>query len=275
MADGVNAISQLRGKVDANHALVTLAEPYGLQVAKGLVSGVTGFSKFGRNGAVGTTTVPVAAGGIYKTPTTATALEIVSSSANDTAAGSGAQSVTVVGLDTNWAELSQTIATNGTTPVAVPTNLLRVYRMFVASSGTYATQSAGSHAGTITVRESGAGATWATLDLVNSFPQGQSLIGAYTVPAGHTLYVDTWFVSVESTKPASVQFFRRSSAHDVTTPFAGAIRVQKTWEGLVNDAMETETVPLKFEAYTDLGFMASVAAGTAEVSVTFSGYLVG
>lgn len=256
------------------HNMSIFNKDYGLQVSQGLVSGTTAFSKFGRNGAVSTTSVPICMAGVYSTPTAATALELLSSSASDTSAGSGAREVTVIGLDSNWAEVTQTVVTNGTTPVALATNLIRLYRAYVSSSGTYGTQSAGSHVGTITIRSVSGATTWATIDVVNSFPQGQTLIGAYTVPAGYTLYLNEWSISVDSTKPATVEFFTRANADDVTSPYSGTIRVRKTWENIANIIQESESVFMKLDAKTDCGFIGFVSATTASVSVNFSGYLI-
>jgi hypothetical protein len=66
----------------------------------------------------------------------ATAMTISSSSAADTAAGTGARTVTVIGLDTNWRQISQTVTLNGQTGVAIPTSLIRVFRAYVLTAGT-------------------------------------------------------------------------------------------------------------------------------------------
>ena len=97
-----------------------------MEVKKGNIPGHSIVNKFGA-GNVGTTLTPVCISGTYQNPITATALEFVSSSVNDTSAGTGAREVTVIGLDSNWEEVSQTVTTNGTTPVALSTNLIRLY----------------------------------------------------------------------------------------------------------------------------------------------------
>lgn len=247
---------------------------YGLLVAQGLIPGTVPFNKFGRNGAVGTSVTPITMSGLYQTPTAATAIEAVSTSAQDGVGGTGAREITVVGLNSSWQEVSVVVTMNGTTPVALSTNLIRAYRAYVSSSGTYGSSSAGSHAGTITIRTSGGGATWLTLSILNSFPLGKTLTGAYTVPAGYTLYLDEYTVSVESSKAATVMLFSRSNANDVTAPYSGAVLVQKTWEFTTGQIQESEPSFAKYEQYTDIGMMAYVASGTAAVSCNFSGYLV-
>ena len=125
-----------------------------IEVRKGNIAGHSLVHKFGE-ASVSTSLVPVTGSVEYPTPTSATSLELISSDTNDTSSGSGAREVTVLGLNGSWNEVSQTVSTNGTTAVALTTDLLRIYRWYVSQSGTYATQSAGSHAGTLTIRESG------------------------------------------------------------------------------------------------------------------------
>lgn len=76
------------------------------------------------------------------------ALEVVSSSANDAAAGTGARTVTIIYLNPSGAVLSETVTLNGTSAVAtVATNIWRILDMWCASFG-----SGGTNAGTITLR---------------------------------------------------------------------------------------------------------------------------
>ena len=142
------------------------------EVTQGLIPKYSVVHKFGA-GSVGTTVGPIAQSGTYQTPTTAQALEFVSDNANDTSAGTGARELTIVGLDSNWVEVSQTLVTNGTTAVALTTNLIRLYRWFVSSSGTYATEATSTHAGTLTIQASGGGTVWSNIG-VTPFPASQS-----------------------------------------------------------------------------------------------------
>ena len=128
-----------------------MQEPYDLQVAKGLVPGTTGLFKFGFNADIDQTEETVwDAGGLYTYPASALAMTIVSSNANDTSAGTGARTVRVIGLDANYAEVTQTVSLNGTTTVSIPTSLIRVYRAFVVTAG-----SGNTAAGTITIANGG------------------------------------------------------------------------------------------------------------------------
>lgn len=243
-------------------------------VSQGVYDGEYIVNKFGRNGAIGTSLAPVSIGGNYRTPTTAQALEFVSTSANDTAAGSGARSIFIQGLDSNFDLISETIATNGLTPVALVNSYTRVFRFFVATSGTYASQTASSHAGNLILQASGAGDEWARIDLVATvFGVGQSQIGCYTVPRGYTACLLSKHITVETNKPASLYFFKRDQINVASAPF-GPMRLFEENDGIQAPFSVNGKAPIQtFDEMTDIGFMSIVGAGTASVSVDFQLHL--
>ena len=101
---------------------------YAMLSALGYIRGVTSFRKFGRNNDIDTSTVPEEiwnGGGLRYYPSTAAALNVVSTNANDTAAGTGARTVRVTGLDANWNEISEIVTLNGLTPVQTVNSYLR------------------------------------------------------------------------------------------------------------------------------------------------------
>jgi len=243
-------------------------KPWYLQVAEGLVPGYSLVHKFGA-GTLTTTMAPITVSGIYSTPTTAQALEFVSADANDTAAGTGAQQITIEGLNSSWNRISQTLETNGTTAVALTTNLTRLDRWYVSRSGTYATATSGSHVGALTIRASGAGAIWSTVPIA-VFPAGQSQVGVYSIPAGYTGRLLTKNIFVDSTKSADVYFFKRDYTSDVTTPFTGAMRLVEREVGIVGGySLQTAAPKASFIGPCDIGFMGKISVGTAECSVEF------
>lgn len=260
-------------KQDAAITAIGLGADWWHKVKTGNIPGHSIVNKFG-SATVGTTIVPISTSLNYRTPIAATSLEFVSSSANDTSAGSGAQQVTVIGLDSTWAEVSQTVETNGTTAVALGTDLIRLYRWYVSRSGTYATQTAGSHVGNLTIRESGAGGTWATIS--NSpFPFGQSQIGCFTIPAGKTGYVVSKNFFSDSSKTVDLYFFSRANADDVTTPFTGAMRIVEREVGLSGGfGPNWKAGKGPFVGPCDIGFMGVIAVGTADIAVEFEILLI-
>jgi hypothetical protein len=68
-------------------------------------------------------------------PTTAVKLGISSNSANDAAAGTGARTVNILGVGSNWAELSETVTLTGTTKVETSGTYFRLNGMKVMTAG--------------------------------------------------------------------------------------------------------------------------------------------
>lgn len=108
---------------------------------------------------------------------------INSTSANDTAAGTGARSVTINYLDTNFVLKSETIALNGLTAVAtVATDIAFIESIVVATVG-----STGGNVGTIQVwtANNGTGAIWGSI----AASDNQTFWAHHYVPAGVTCYL--------------------------------------------------------------------------------------
>lgn len=248
---------------------------FGIDVAKGEVPGHTVIQKFGRNSAVSSTFVPICLSGFYRTPTSNTALEVVSTDVDDTFLGAGARTIYYEGLQVSGGNLvvvSDVVELDGTTAVALPDQLIRLYRWYVASSGTYASQSAGSHQGDLTIQENGGGSVWSKIEN-NGFPRAQSQIGAYTVPTGYTAYVSKITYSVESDKEADILMFKREGVLNTSAPYNAMTLVTE-----INSAKGTSSVyyntPLKFEEETDFGFLGKLKANTGPMTVDFEIKLV-
>lgn len=248
-----------------------------IEVAKGNVAGHSIVHKFGFNDSISTTLSPVCSGGFYRTPTGTVTLAVISTNTNDTAAGTGAREVTIEYLDTNFVEQTATMATNGTTEsTETVAGVKRLLRLYVSSSGTYATQSTPSQLGDLTVQVSGGGDVWAVIpQLVSGFGAGQSLIGAYTVPAGKTAYLlSTEFSSdISGTKVADFYFFKREGADDTSTPYSGIMRIQETLTGTQGWQQQEHFTQESYPEKTDVGFLAKASA-SSEASVSFELLLI-
>lgn len=262
--------------LDSDSTIVRMPFPW-LDVARGLVGGLTTVKKFGQNSAVGTSYTPVSIGGLYLTPQSgsATTLRIAAGDTNDTAAGSGARQITLEGLDENFNFASEAVATAGTSASsATTTTFTRLYRAYVSASGTYATSSAGSHAAAIVIENGAGGTTWATIEATD-FPKGQSEIGAYSVATGYTAYVFLKSVSVNTGKTIDLIFFHRSNIDQTAAPYA-AMRAKSVNIGLVAgmDQLTGTQIPYgPFAGPCDLGFMAK-GATTPAVSVEFDVFVL-
>ena len=249
-----------------------MSRDFFVDVARGLVTGHSTIHKFGRNSAVGTSIEPICEGGFYRMPqaTATVTLAAISTSASDTAAGTGARQLTIIYLDSTGAEQTGTISMNGTTETTdTITGVLRVNRIFVSQSGSYADQGTPSQAGVITVRVSGAGATWATLTQADTnFGNSQSLIGFYTVPLRKKAYILTAHATLDSGKTVDLYFFKRENILETAAPYS-AFRLQNAYIGIDRTLYFGHSTYEEYPELTDIGFMAKVSTGTADVSVEF------
>lgn len=144
------------------------------------MSGVSHGNIIGYNPSVSTTASTVWSGGAtsYVQLTTGTALEVVSASANDTAAGTGARTVRVDGVDGSYLPFSETLTMNGATPVPlVNTSVIAVNKTTVLTAGSGLV-----NAGKIDVRAvSGAAVKSSIQALAES--AGKSADFVFTIPA--------------------------------------------------------------------------------------------
>lgn len=248
------------------------------EVVKGNVVGHSIVHKFGRNPLVGTSFVPITSIGVYNTPQVsgATTLRIkAGGDANDTAGGSGAREITIVGLDETGAEVTEILATAGASASSTTTaTFLRFYRAWVSESGTYATQSTPSHIDTITIENGSGGTDWGTLDL-NGFASAQTYIGAYSIPLGKTGYLLGVKLRLDTTKVVDAIFFKREGILETAAPYS-AMRALLELTGLteLGYTWRPKSIGLPIPALTDIGFMAHVSAGTADISIEMEILLV-
>ncbi len=246
--------------------------PSGLDISRGLGQGVTKNHKFGRNRLVGTTYVPITANGTYQTPQVsgATALRIAAGgNANDTANGSGARAITMTGLNAQGVEISETIPTNGTlASIATTQKFIRLYRAFVSASGTYASQTARSHANSIVITEATDGNEWARISDTD-FARSQTQIGVYSVPLHRTAFISSFKVSSETDRKIDLIFVQRQNILQTAPPY-DAMRVVEEYPAIygLNDIHFDQPLG-PFPALTDIGFFAKVGASTADISVSF------
>jgi hypothetical protein len=122
----------------------------------------------------------------YVFPVTAVNVEVVSTSANDSAGGTGARTIRIEGLDANYNVILDDITLNGLTPVAIPRPYLRVNFVTVTTAGSLQT-----NAGAITVRTVTGGNVLSTISLsgLGTGPGfGSSSTAVYTVPRGSKIF---------------------------------------------------------------------------------------
>lgn len=240
-------------------------------IGAGLDPRYTPVHKFGAVDSVGTSWVPLTQSQTWQTPTTAQALEIVSTNnTDDIPTGTGARTVRVYGIqDWSVGEVSVDVALNGTTPVAISGTWLRIHRVKVVDSGTYGSATASSHNSTITVQGSGAGVVWGTINSLSGIGLGQSEIGCYAVGAGKTITIQEMEVYVDSTKTADLLFFVRENADTVAAPYSG-MQVKVSLRSVEGYLSKTHVTPLgPFYGPCDVGWLVRSTSTTSTVEASF------
>lgn len=244
-----------------------------LEEAKGNVTGLTPGQKFGRNPSVAAATVEDiwTAGGAYTGfLTAASAVRIkAGGDANDTSGGTGAQTVTIEGLDENWAEASETVTLAGASASApTTTTFIRVSRAYVATSGTYGE----ANAAAVDIETTG-GTLMARIGYENGIGLGQTQMMVFTVPAGYTLYFRQLAVSADASKSTEIYLWQRRNADDVTTPFSSRRLINAKEVGGGTTVIRFATYGV-FPAKTDLWASALGPSGGGAVTMTADYVLV-
>lgn len=164
---------------------VGTTEPFDLQLARGQVGGHSVVTVSGYNSDVDTAWEMITPIGDLSFPATALQMTVSSSSASDTAAGTGARTVLITGLDANYAVITDTVTMNGQTAVTTTKSFLRINNMLVTTAGTGL-----ANAGTIYI---GSGVVTAgvpaTIYNVIAVGYNNTTSSQYTVPAGYTGYL--------------------------------------------------------------------------------------
>lgn len=174
-------------------AIVVRSTDAEIDIASGRMQGFSIVNKFGTNSDVDSGSVPEdiwEGGGTYTgfPDSTLETVSVFSASANDASAGTGAGTIRITGLDTNYEVLQETVTLNGVTPVATVGQFRRVHTATVLTAG-----SGGVNAGIITVRHT---TTTANVFLSILAGRNQSNCSAYTVPAGYTAYMRSLHAAV-------------------------------------------------------------------------------
>ena len=132
----------------------------------------------------------------YPFPTSAVRLEVASTSANDTLAGTGMRTVAITGLDSNYDAVTEVLELSGQTPVLTTNSFIRVnfVRGIQAGSG-------GVNEGTIWVADAATDWTLGVPD-TNAYKlnlieagEGQSAVGVFTAPRGYSIYYPSFVAS--------------------------------------------------------------------------------
>ena len=258
MGDGTHARVLDIGNRQDRVVGITSAMPHLFDIVRGIYTeeGKEHFQTFGHNADVGTTLETVYQGSDrYTYLSSAEQLSIVSDSANDTAAGSGARSVKITGLDANWDPLTETVDLNGTTPVNTTNSFLRVNTIEVATAGSGRTND-----GEILAQNNAEDNTLAYIEP----GEGESHNGLYSIPAGKTGYVVQWHGFEQSNQESEI-YLAITLEGEVTKLRRGAL--------LASDQFHMSLqLPLVLPPKTDIELLARTVSGGGDVMAGFEGW---
>lgn len=270
--------SVIAGKVagtDDTHKNTTVNESgalhvadYGLEVSRGNLGDKMATRVEGRNASVGTTEQVISnVGGAYNFLTAAATIRIkAGGNANDTAAGTGAREITVVGLDSTGAIISEAIATNGASvSSATSASFRRINDAYVSAAGTYATGAiaTGSNTGAISIETSGG-----TLMAIIPANTGREAVCAYTVPVNKKGYFKRIRVTPEGAKAVTFRLWTREGFDTTSAPF-GAKLLRAEWVALAETSGFELQHPFQIPGKTDIWVSAKVASSTSAASAAF------
>ena len=189
-----------------------LYEPFELQVARGQIAFHTPVIVFGYNPDLDTSEESVwPNGGVVPHPTVASVLKISSTSTDDAAAGTGAQTVLISGVDGNYNVVSETVVLNGQTAVNTTNSYLYVNQFYVTRVGSGGANAGAINAGTGTVT---AGVPAVLYDEI-AVGYNQRTTAHYCVPAGYSGYMTSGIVTAgQASGSTSVTMFLKQHGPD-------------------------------------------------------------
>lgn len=239
-------------------ALTTSAQNWGQRLAEGKLIGYSSEFKFGENPVIGTTEEVIwDGGGTYTFLTDADSMKIVSTSADDSLGGSGANTMIVYGLDSNWNEISELVTLDGTDTVTTTAKFLRVFRALVLTSGT-STPIGDANLGMLTIST----ATAITLQAQIGVGNGQTLMCVYTIPAGKVGYVTGISFAVGEGKECTFRAKFRNGQ-------GGAFSVKFSLTLYQNSYIGSMQTPLRIPEKIDMVITGITATGTVKANASF------
>jgi len=176
-------------------------------------------------------------GGSQILPTAAETWEILSTDANDSSAGTGAQTVAIVSLDANHVEQTTLVALDGLTPVTLGGTHLRSRDMVVVTAGSGV---GNTNIGDLRVRVSGGGTE--RLKIPAGVGDCKSLI--FTIPADKTAFVQNLVIFCQKNRDGTIR--------PRITPPGGATIESAFISTFQNGQSVPISAPIRLEEKTDI-----------------------
>jgi hypothetical protein len=235
-----------------------------INISAGAVDGTSYIEKFGMNIDVGSNKETIwDGGGIYSYISTAETVAITSTAGADSAAGTGARTVEIQGLDADYNVVLETLTVGGSTST---TEFIRIFRAKVVTAG-----SNGINEGTISITSSDTSTVLAQIGIdgtgSNAAGRGQTFMALYTVPAGKTAYLTQWTVGCGKQNTDAVATF-------LARPEGGAWNAKDIITVSATTYAKDYKIPLQFTEKTDIEIRAYSTINNSLVSSTFNLILI-
>lgn len=224
---------------------------YGLGIAKGQFQDISHIHKFGAVPAMSqntTGTIWDVSDTIYPWSSFATAgtLSIPAVNASD-----DAKQVVLIGLDSDYLELTETVTVSSATATTTTNSFIRIFRA-------YMTNGSATNVGNINIQKGGVTVARITAG------KGQTLMAVYTVPADKIGYLMKGTATIQSGADATGDMFVRLFGND-------SFNVGHSFEvsGSGGEYTYDFPVPFKLPPKTDIDVRASVRSNNARFTAAF------
>lgn len=251
----------------SHHGIPNSYKDFYLEVSLGNIPGHSITHKFGRNDSILNNiwdlVSPTGLSGAF--PASGCLVRIkAGGNGADTIDGAGAREVTIIGIDTNLNEISETIVTAGVIASAYTTaSFWRVYRAYVSSVGTYT----GNNIADITLENGN--------DIAIILAgEGQTQHAGFSIPSSKTGYLLNLMITADAAKAADFRLFTRENFTNTTVPMSPK-RIRLYFDGILGHmGIYPHSPMLTLPALSDIWFEAKGAGRISEVSVDFDVLIV-
>ncbi len=226
------------------------SEPFELQVARGLIKGHSLVNIFGYQPAVNSEFVPIwENNAVYTYPPAATIMQMVSSSASDTAVA-----VRIFGLNASYEAITEIVTLDGTTPVSTVGSYFRINSLVTV---------AGNAVGNLTL--SAAGVTYGKINV----GVGRSQMSLYSVPAGYSFYLTR--VDMYSNLLGGSGNY---CLYRVQSEFPNGVSLDVLQAPFTDRYEARRIVPFQYLEKTDVQWQVKTNQQTAEIGAVIEGILI-
>lgn len=253
----VNLENNPTSKIDELHVV---SSSIGVSISRKNQDNLKVFSKIGLNEDVDNLEETLwSVGGTYVWPSSGQRMEVVSSSINDTLLGSGARSVRIIYLDSNFVEHQETVNLDGLSPVETESSdIYRVNFLWVSEAG-----SSGKAEGNIDVRSVLGSPIYSRI--IPGLTRARNI--PFTVPAGKVLYISQMTYSTGSSKGGVFVRFTLRANYDEFEDRLSDVFYPYSDIGLDSNTLSiTYSIPLRFVEGVDLIVSATGDANNVDAS---------